>query len=167
VRKRLLISALASPLFFGPALADELQSARDAVDLALKGESGGLVPRESACPKSPDAGAEYVTRVGFVPVGDSADATLIDSAMCGGGNKHGQYLVVTRRGKSHLVAQDVIGDMSFVGEISHVEGNKVFLSGSRWLPDDPHCCPSRQAVLEYDVETGKHNLKLTPNQGRN
>jgi hypothetical protein len=153
---------MALPLLFGIARGDELRSAREAVDRALKNDDGGgLVARQSACPQSADDGSEYVTRVEIMPVGDSADATLIDSAMCGGGNKHGQYLVVTRHGKSRLVTDAEIGDMSFLGEISRVDGNKVFLSGNRWLPDDPHCCPSRRAVLEYDIETGKHSLKLT------
>lgn len=161
MRKRLLVYAMALPLLSSVARGDELRSAREAVDRALKNEGGGLVARQSACPQSLDDGSEYVTRVEFAPVGDSADVTLIDSAMCGGGNRHGQYLVVTRHGKSHVVTDTEIGDMSFLGEISRIDGNKVFLSGNRWLPDDPHCCPSRRAVLEYDVETGKHSLKLT------
>ncbi|HEY8162923.1 MAG TPA: hypothetical protein VIF34_11750 [Methylocystis sp.] len=166
-RMRLSIFVMTLSLFPGLTLADELQDARDAVNRALKSDGGGLVARRSACPRSPDEGLEYVTRVELVPVGESSAAALIDSAMCGGGNKHGQYLVVTRHGKSYLVTGAEIGDMSFIGEISHVEGNKVILSGSRWLPDDPHCCPSRKAVLEYDVETGKHRLELTPKKARN
>lgn len=159
--KRPLIFAMALPLLSGGAHGDELRSAREAVDRALKNdEGGGLVARQSACPQSVDDPSEYITRVEFVPVGDS-DAVLIDSAMCGGGNRHGQYLIVTRRGKSRLVTDTEIGDMSFLGQIMRVDGNKVVLSGNRWLPDDPHCCPSRRAVLEYDVETGKHSLKLT------
>ncbi|MDJ0447833.1 hypothetical protein [Methylocystis sp. JR02] len=160
--KRLFIVAMALPLLSGVARGDELRSAREAVDRALKNdEGGGLVARQSACPQSVDDASEYITRVELAPVGDSTDITLIDSAMCGGGNRHGQYLVVTRRGKSNLVRDTEIGDMSFLGEIMRVDGNKVVLSGNRWLPDDPHCCPSRRAVLEYDVETGKHSLKLT------
>ncbi len=167
-KRRVVIFAVALPLFSGQSLADELQSARDAVNRALKSDGAGLVSRLSACPKSEDDnGSEYVTLIQSVPVGDASEATLIDSGMCGGGNKHGQYLVITRHGKSQLVTDAEIGDMSFIGEISHVDGNKVFLSGNRWLPDDPHCCPSRQAVLEYDVETGKHSLKLTPKKARN
>lgn len=159
--KRLLILAMALPLLSGVARADELKSAREAVDRALKNdEGGGLVARQSACPQSTDDASEYITRVELAPVGEW-DAVLIDTAMCGGGNRHGQYLVITRHGKSRLVTDTEIGDMSFLGQINHIDGNKLFLSGNRWLPDDPHCCPSRRAVLEYDVETGKHSLKLT------
>jgi len=137
------------------------------VDRALKGEGGGLVARETVCPRTPGDMTEYVTRMALVPVGDSSDAILIDSGMCGGGNKHGEYLVIARHGKSQLVTDAEIGDMSFLGEISHVDGNKIYLSGNRWLPDDPHCCPSRQAVLEYDADTGKHSFKLAPKKARN
>lgn len=159
--KRLLILAMALPLLSGVARGDELKSAREAVDRALKNDGGGgLVARQSACPQSADDASEYITRVELAPVGEW-DAALIDTAMCGGGNRHGQYLVITRHGKSHLVTDAEIGDMSFLGQINHIDGNKLFLSGNRWLPDDPHCCPSRRAVLEYDVETGKHSLKLT------
>jgi hypothetical protein len=28
-------------------------------------------------------------------------------------------------------------------------------------------CPSRLAVLEYDVESGKHSFKLSPKKARN
>ena len=69
--------------------------------------------------------------------------------MCNGGNGHGQYLVVTQGGSAHVVTSAEIADMSFLGQISRVAGTSVFLKGYRWGPNDPHCCPSREATLEY------------------
>jgi hypothetical protein len=80
--------------------------------------------------------------------------------MCNGGNGHGQYLVIARDGSSRVITDAEIAAMSFLGRISYVEGTSVFLKGYRWGPNDPHCCPSREATLEYDLRTGQHKFVL-------
>ncbi len=81
--------------------------------------------------------------------------------MCGGGNKHGQYLYISKSsGGGDLVTDAEIGDMSFIGRISHSDGNVVYLVGNRWMPNDPHCCPSKEGMLEYDVITRKHSFNV-------
>ena len=44
------------------------------------------------------------------------------------------------------------------------DGDVIYLSGMRWLENDPHCCPSKDAVLEYNAKTHKHGFKLTANR---
>ncbi len=103
---------------------------------------------------------EYVTDTQIVPINASSNAILLNSEMCGGGNKNGQYLVITRNGTARVVTDAEIGDMSFLGKITHVEGGIIYLSGMRWLKNDPHCCPSKKAVLEYNIKTYKHRFTL-------
>jgi len=72
-----------------------------------------------------------------------------------------RFFVVAQNGKSVVVTSAEIGDMSFLGKITHVDGDIIFLSGMRWLANDPHCCPSKDAVLEYNIKTHEHRFKLT------
>jgi hypothetical protein len=146
------------------SIADDLQSSREAVSQLLKKEGGGLVAQESKCPKKIVNLWEFVTDTQVVPINASSNAILINSEMCGGGNKNGQYLVVAQNGKSEVITNAEIGDMSFLGKITHVDGDIIYLSGMRWLENDPHCCPSKDAVLEYNVKTHKHGFKLTANR---
>jgi hypothetical protein len=121
--------------------------------------SGKDSQKRSATPrKNPQSRAQVV------PINASSNAILINSEMCGGGNKNGQYLVVAQNGKSEVITNAEIGDMSFLGKITHVDGDVIYLSGMRWLENDPHCCPSKDAVLEYNVKTHKHGFKLTANR---
>jgi hypothetical protein len=87
---------------------------------------------------------------------------LIDTGICSGGNKHGQYFVVTHQGAARLITDAGIDDMSFLGKIGYVDGDIVYFDGVRWLPNDPHCCPSKNATLEYNLKTGKHKFTLRP-----
>jgi hypothetical protein len=127
------------------------------VNTALIKDGGGLVSEKSLCPKAAGNLIEYVTRVEFVPVDATTNALLLSSEMCGGGNKHGQYLYISKSwGGGDLVTHAEIGDMSFIGRISHVEGGTIYLVGNRWMPNDPHCCPSKDGTLEYNVTTKQH-----------
>jgi hypothetical protein len=153
------------PLLLGlactPACADDLQKARSAVNSFLVKDGGGLVSSKALCPPAVGNLQEYVTRIEFVPVNATTNALLLSSEMCGGGNKHGQYLYISKSwGGGDLVTDAEIGDMSFIGSISHVEGDTVYLFGNRWMPNDPHCCPSKQGTLEYNVTTKQHAFKV-------
>jgi hypothetical protein len=148
-----------------PVLADDLQKTRSAVNTALIKDGGGLVSDKSLCPKAAGSLIEYVTRIEVVPVDATTNALLLSSEMCGGGNKHGQYLYISKpSGGGDLVNNAEIGDMSFIGRISHVEGGTIYLVGNRWMPNDPHCCPSKDGTLEYNVTTKQHvfNVKDVP-----
>jgi hypothetical protein len=150
-----------------PALADDLQKTRSAVNTALIKDGGGLVSDKALCPSAAGNLFEYVTRIEFVPVNATTNALLLSSEMCGGGNKHGQYLYISKSwGGGDLVTDAEIGDMSFIGRISHVEGGAIYLVGNRWMPNDPHCCPSKEGTLEYNVNTKKHvfNVKDVPKE---
>jgi hypothetical protein len=146
------------------SLAHNLLSSREAVSEYLKREGGGLVARQSNCPKEPGNLWEFVIDTQAVPMNASSNAILINSEMCGGGNKMGQYLVVVRNGKSEVITNAEIGDMSFIGEITRIDGDVVHLSGTKWLQNDPHCCPSKNADLEYNVKTHQHKFTLTGNR---
>jgi hypothetical protein len=142
-------------------IADDLKSSREAVSRFLEKDDGGLVAQQSECPKKAGNLWEFVTDAQIVPINTTSNAILINSEMCGGGNKNGQYLVITQHGKSEVVTNAEIGDMSFLGKLTHVDGDVVYLSGKRWLENDPHCCPSRDAVLEYNIKTRKHRFNMT------
>ncbi len=140
-----------------PVVADDLQKERSAVNSFLIKTGGGLVSNKAMCPSTAGNLTEYVTRIEFVPVDATTNALLLSSETCGGGNKHGQYLYIARSwGGGDLVSDAEIGDLSFIGRISHVKDGVLYLVGKRWAPNDPHCCPSTEATLEYDVLTKKH-----------
>jgi hypothetical protein len=79
-----------------PAFADDLQKARSAVNSFLVKDGGGLASSRGLCPPSVGNLQEYVTRIEFVPVSATTNALLLYSEMCGGGNKHGQYLYISK-----------------------------------------------------------------------
>ncbi|MGB8898238.1 MAG: hypothetical protein WCC90_02810 [Methylocella sp.] len=70
-----------------PAIADDLQSSREAVSQLLKKDGGGgLVAQKSKCPKEIENSWEFVNSIQVVPIdASSSSAVLIDSSMCGGG----------------------------------------------------------------------------------
>jgi hypothetical protein len=150
---------LAAPVFLAgtPVFADDLQKVRSAVNSFLIKAGSGLVSNESMCPSSAGNLSEYVTRIEFAPVDATTNALLLSSETCGGGNKHGQYLYIAKSwGGGDLVNDAEIGDLSFIGTIDQVKDGVVYLLGKRWLPNDPHCCPSTEATLAYNVLTKKH-----------
>lgn len=148
-------------LLCGAAAGDELQTARGAVARALRKDGGRLVDREARCPTDVGNLWEYVTRTqSFLFLG--RPRRPFSTPRCGGGNKHGQYLVVVKSGRGELVRDAEIGDMSFIDRITRVEGNVISLSGVRWTLEDPHCCPSMDAVLEYDIARRIHRFKSIP-----
>jgi len=148
-----------------PLRADDMLNAQSSIGAVLRKDGGGLVPNRSSCPGRNlsdriNDGWEYVETTQVVEINGTSNAVLIDSGMCNGGNGHGQHLVISQNGSSKVVTSAEIADMSFLGRISHVEGTSVFLTGHRWGPDDPHCCPSREAILEYEIQTGQHKFTL-------
>ncbi len=144
-------------LIYKAATADDLQKARSAVNALLVKDGSGLAPSKALCPNVTGNLQEYVTRIEFVPVTATTNALLLSSETCGGGNKHGQYLYISKSwGGGDLVTDAEIGDLSFLGVISHVDGDTVYLSGNRWMPTDPHCCPSKKGILSYNVSTKRH-----------
>jgi clan AA aspartic protease (TIGR02281 family) len=161
-------TAPASPGMTRPAksiLAGDLQNAQNAIGAVLQKDGGGLVANRSSFPslnlldRSND-GWEYIASTHVVPINGMDNAILIDSTMCNGGNGHGQYLVIMQKGSARVITNAEIADMSFIGRIGWVDGTSVFLTGHRWDPSDPHCCPSREATLEYDIRTGQHKFIL-------
>jgi hypothetical protein len=143
-----------------PAAADDLQKARSAANSYLIQSGAGLVLDKALCPNALANAVEYVSRFEGVPINATTTAILLSTEMCGGGNKHGQYFYISKSsGGGDLVTDAEIGDMSFRGRISHAESNIVYFEGERWMPNDPHCCPSKEGTLEYNVVTRKHTFK--------
>lgn len=126
---------------------------------------GGLAPLQASCPKSNNDEWQYVSSALFVPISQSDSAVLVNAGSCAGGNGSGQYLVLLQRGAAHVVTDAGIGDMSFLASSAYYDDGALTLYGSRWLPDDPHCCPSKKANLEFNLKTGGH--KLTILEGNN
>lgn len=152
-------AALAVLLSTVAAHADELQQAFDAVGAIVK-KDGGLVLRQASCPKNNDNPGQYVVSSTVVSVSKTDHAVLV-AADCGGGNGSWQYLVVIQNGAAHVVTDAGIEDMSFLADRMYADGDSVFLNGSRWLSNDPHCCPSKKATLEYNLKTHQHKLTNT------
>lgn len=124
-------------------------------------EKAGLVPRQSKCPPMEEGGLlEFIDKFQVVSVADNIDATLIDTHQCGGGNKHGQYLVISKGRKCNVVTEPEIGDMAFIATEMYATDNGVVLKGVKWTKDDPHCCPSKQGTLTYQVFNGSYSFTL-------
>lgn len=70
----------------------------------------------------------------------------------------GSISTLQNPGGGELVIDAEIGDLSFIGTISHVKDGIVYLLGKRWMPKGPHCCASTEATLAYSVSTKKHRF---------
>jgi hypothetical protein len=149
-------AALAVLLSTATARADELQKAFDAVSAVLQKNGGGVVRFLSSCPKNNDDPWEYVVSSTVVFTNDADRAVLVDTGHCGGGNGSGQYLVVIQDGAANVVTDAGIKDMSFLADHMSADGNSLSLFGNRWSKNDPHCCPSKKAILEYNLKTHQH-----------
>jgi hypothetical protein len=128
-------------------------------------DGGGLVGSINLCPslnisESLDQDWQYVAKSQIVSINSTDNAILIDSELYNGGNGYGQYLVIVQKSKAKVITNAEIHDMSFLGNISRVEDHTVYLEGYRWEPNDAHCCPSREATLEYNIRTGQHRFTL-------
>lgn len=148
------------------ARADDLQNAFDAVSAAIKedsgGSGGGLVYQAASCPKEDYDGSEsvYSTNVAFINKADRA--ILLTTEYCGGGNGTGQYLVVIENGAANVIKGLGIQDMSFLVDFMYSNEDAIFLYSHRWMGNDAHCCPSKDAILEYNLKTHQHKLTTVP-----
>ena len=116
----------------------------------------------ASCPKANLDGWEYVGSSTVVFINEADAAVLVNVGLCNGGNGSGQYLAVIQNGTANIVTDIGLADMEFLADRMYVDGDSVFLYGSRWLKNDPHCCPSRKATLEYNLKTHQHKLTLAP-----
>jgi hypothetical protein len=161
---RLWVAAvLAILLPMTAARADVLQTAFDALNARLKSD-GGLVLFQASCrhPLDFNDNRQFVGSSTVVFINKSDQAVLIGTGLCNGGNGSGQYLVVIQNGEPNIVTNIGIQDMNFLADHIYAEGDSVFMYGSRWLKNDPHCCPSKKATLEYNIKTQEHKLTLVP-----
>jgi hypothetical protein len=156
--------AFAMLLSVGSAYAEVLQTAFDALNASLKIDGGGLVLFQASCrhPIDPDDNRQYAASSTVVFINKSDQAVLINTGFCNGGNGSGQHLIVIQNGHPNVITNIGIEDMNFLADHIYAQGNSVVLYGSRWLQNDPHCCPSRKATLEYNIKTREHKLTLVP-----
>ena len=156
-------AALAIALSVAGARADNLQNAFDTVTAYLKKDDSGLVQFYDACPKkNADDEWLYAGSVLVVFINATDRAILVNAGQCNGGNGSSQYLYVIQRGAAQLVSGLGLADMSFLASNMYVDGDSLSLYGSRWMNNDAHCCPSRKATLEYNLQTHQHKLTLMP-----
>jgi hypothetical protein len=149
-------AALAVLLSTVAAHADDLQKAFNAVNALLHEDHRGLVALRGACPDKDDAPWQFVTSSTVVFINEADRAILVNSGYCNGGNGNGQHLVVIENGAAKVVIDAGVEDMNFLAVSMYSEGGSLFLYGDRWLTGDPHCCPSKKATLEYNLETHQH-----------
>jgi hypothetical protein len=159
-------TALAMLLSVGSAHADMLQTAFDALNGMLKVCGGGLVLYQASChqPLDPNDNREYLGSSTVVFIDKSDQAVLINTGLCNGGNASVQHLVVIQNGEPNIITNIGIQDMNFLADHMYADGSSIVLYGSRWMQNDPHCCPSRKAMLEYNIKTQEHKLTLQPKQ---
>lgn len=144
-----------------PPHTNDVGIAYAVIGALLQRDGGGLVAREALCTKQTDYLWAYVTSTTATLINEKGDnAVLVDALPCGGGNMHGQFLVIIQGGVAQVVSDAGIGDMSFIAEHIEAEGDNVVLYGYHWLLNDPHCCPSKQATLEYNIKTHGHKLTV-------
>ena len=65
---------------------------------------------------------------------------------------------------ARVITDAGIGDMSFLATNAYFYDNTLTLLGNRWLPSDPHCCPSKKASLEFNLKTGDRKLTILNNE---
>jgi hypothetical protein len=142
------------------ARADDLQGAHAAISTLLQKDGGGLVGFLAACPKKNSDPWQYVGATTIVAVDETDRGVLVNTGYCNGGNGAGQYLVIIQNGEAHVVTDIGIEDMSFLADNMYADGDSLVLYGNRWLVNDPHCCPSKKATLEYNIKTHQHKLTI-------
>lgn len=146
----------------GDALADDAASVAQA---ALARHIGDLRGSESECDsdalQNPDD-SQYITNIQVVPMNPKTRAVLINTMGCSGGNGVGIFFILVNGAKGRVITNTALGDMSFLGNIQSADGDTIVFSGARWLPDDPHCCPSQQGTLTYDIRSGKQTFDTKP-----
>jgi hypothetical protein len=142
------------------ARADDLQVAHAAVTAMLQKDGGGLVGFLAACPKKNADPWQYVGSTTIVAVDEADRGVLVNTGYCNGGNGAGQYLVIIQNGAAHIVSDIGIKDMSFLADNMYAEDGSLVLYGNHWLDNDPHCCPSKKATLEYNIKTHQHKLTI-------
>lgn len=145
------------------AWASDVQSAYGAVSALLQKDGGGLVARQTQCPRKNDDPWWYAASATVASIDEHASAVLIDALDCGGGNGHGQFLVLVEGDAARVLTNLGIGDMDFIASAMRVDDDSLVLYGDHWLDSDPHCCPSKKASLEYNLKTHQHKLTIIGN----
>jgi len=139
--------------------AGEVSIATDALDKFLKKRGEGAVSQREKCPKT-SADIWYAIDYKIVPINDSSSAVTVFAMLCPEGNYSDEYLIIIENGKGRVVANDLIGVSKFMSSNMWVQGNTIYLEGSKWLTNDAHCCPSKEGTLEYNIKTDRHKFKL-------
>jgi hypothetical protein len=139
--------------------AGEVSIATEALNSFLKKRGDGAVSQSEKCPKTSD-NIWYAIDYKIVPINDSSSAMTVFVMLCPQGNYSDEYLIVIENGKGRVVANDLIGVSKFMSSSMWVQGNTIYLEGSKWLTNDAHCCPSKEGTLEYNIKTNQHRFKL-------
>jgi len=156
------LAALLGAQGIGDALADDAAAVAQA---ALARHIGDLRGSQGEC--DPDAfenpdDSQYITNVQVVPMSPKTRAVLINTMGCSGGNGVGIFFILVNGNKGRVITNTALGDMSFLGNIQSADGDTVVFSVARWLQDDPHCCPSQQGTLTYNIRSGKQTFDTKP-----
>ncbi len=154
------LAVLTVAVLCAPARADGVQAAFGAVGGQLQSHGGGLADFLGSCPKTDNDAWQWVGSAIYVPISPTDSAVVVNTGMCNGGNGQGQYLVMNRGASSRIVTNAGIGDMNFIATTAYFFDDTLTLYGNRWLPKDPHCCPSKKANLEFNLKTGAHKLTI-------
>jgi hypothetical protein len=146
-------------------LASEIDAATKALNDYLQKDGRGAVSQQEKCPKVGEF--DYITDFKFKPISDGAVIGSVYTMACPIGNGTDEYFILIKNSRGRIIGREAIGVMNFMGDQYWVEGNILKIDGVKWVGDDPHCCPSKEGILEYDLLSGRYKYNLYRSKQQN
>jgi hypothetical protein len=138
--------------------ASEATNAYNVLDQNLRKSGGGLVSSHKKCPRKIDNMIEVLTGSESAKIDLNRSAVVVFTELCSGGNRLGEYLIITDHNSGHLISDIEIGDYNFLVDKVSVNGNLILMEGQKWGKEDGHCCPSIGGTLEYNIDSKKQRF---------
>lgn len=138
--------------------ATDITIAKKVLDQNLKKDGGGIVSDHKKCPRKTDNFIEVLTSSESAKIDSNRSAVVIFTELCNGGNRLGEYLVITEGNTGHLISDADIGDLNFLVDKVTANGNLILMEGKKWGKEDGHCCPSLDGTIEYNIDTKKQRF---------
>ncbi len=138
--------------------ASNTNIANKVLDQSLRKGGGGIVPAQRKCPRNTDNMLEVPVQTKVAKIDSKRSAVVVYTELCNGGNRSGEYLIITEGNSGQFISDAEIGDLNFTVDKIAVNGNLILLTGSKWQKEDAHCCPSLDGIIEYNLDTKKQRF---------
>jgi hypothetical protein len=138
--------------------ASDTLIANKVLDHDLRKGGGGIVTSHKKCPRKTDNLIEVSTGIEKAKIDSNRSAVVVFTELCNGGNRLGEYLVITEGNSGRLITDAEIGDLNFLVDKVTVNGNLILMDGKKWDKEDGHCCPSLEGTIEYNLDTKKQRF---------